>query len=345
VKRENMFNKKVLSVVAGLATIASIAISGPAANAANTLTAGGSSFAGGILTACAATFNGGGYSVAYTSSSSGTGRTSFASGAFDFGAADAPYETGAPSDLLYIPLVGGPVAVGYNVPGLNNLNLTPTLLGDIFSGKVNKWNAAAIKSLNPAAKLPNQKIIVVYRNTNSGTTQNFSKFLKQNGASGWDENASFATAGGFTGSSAQGKAASIDVVNYVDSNSYTIGYSDLKDTLAAHLKFAAIKNGHGQFVKPSVATSTKFFLDQAKNVQANGLVNFNYKANVPGAYNLNLVTYGLAHSTTSKKGSGVKMFFGYVLKHCAPSQAPAKGYVPLTRQIKDKAFALVKKIK
>ena len=340
-----MLNKKLVSAVAGLATVASIAIAGPAAQAANSLTAGGSSFAGGMLTACAAAWNHNGDSVTYTSSSSGTGRTSFASGSFDFGAADAPYSSGAPSDLVYVPLVAGPVAVGFNVPGVSNLNLTPKVLGDILAGNITKWNDAAIKGLNKSAKLPNQTIIVVYRNTTSGTTQNFSKFLQQNGATGWTENSAFGSAGGSTGGNSVGRAASVDVVNYVDNNSYTIGYADLKDTLTAHLKFAAIQNGHGQFVKPTVATAGKFLKNQAINVQANGLVNFDYTADVPGAYNLDLVTYGLAHNTTSPKGATTKAFFSYVINSCAPSRATALGYVALPGAIKSKALALVRTVK
>jgi phosphate transport system substrate-binding protein len=340
-----MLNKKLVSAVAGLATIASIAIAGPAASAANSLTAGGSSFAGGMLTACAATWSHNGDSVTYTSNSSGTGRTNFAGGTYDFGAADAPYSSGAPSDLVYVPLIAGPVAVGFNVPGVSNLNLTPRVLGDILAGNITKWNASQIKNLNKSAKLPNQSIIVVYRNTTSGTTQNFSKYLQQNGAPGWTENSAFGTAGGYTGAGSQGKSASIDVVNYVDNNSYTIGYADLKDTLTAKLKFAAIQNGHGQFVKPTVATAGKFLKNQATNVQSNGLVNFDYTADVAGAYNLDLVTYGLAHNTTSGKGATTKAFFNYVINSCAPSQATRLGYVALPGAIKSKALALVRTVK
>jgi len=340
-----MLNKKLVSVVAGLATIASIAIAGPAANAANSLTAGGSSFAGGMLTACAAAWSHNGDSVTYTSSSSGTGRNNFASNTFDFGAADAPYSSGAPADLVYVPLVAGPVAVGFNVPGVANLNLTPRVLGDILAGNITKWNDAAIKLINKSAKLPNATIIVVYRNTTSGTTQNFTKYLQQNGAPGWTENSAFGTAGGYTGSGSQGKAASNDVVNYVDNNAYTIGYADLKDTLTAHLHFAAIKNGHNQFVKPTVATAGKFLKNQATNVQSNGLVSFDYTADVPGAYNLDLVTYGLAHNTTSAKGATTKAFFSYVINSCAPSRATALGYVALPGAIKTRALALVRTVR
>jgi len=340
-----MLNKKLVSAVAALATIASIAITGPAANAANSLTAGGSSFAGGIITACAAAWSHNGDSVTYTGNSSGTGRNNFASNTYDFGAADAPYSSGAPADLVYVPLVAGPVAVGFNIPGVANLNLTPRVLGDILAGNITKWNATAIKNLNKSAKLPNQNIIVVYRNTTSGTTQNFSKYLQQNGATGWTENSAFGTAGGYTGAGSQGKAASIDVVNYVDANPYTIGYADLKDTASAQLKFAAIQNGHGQFVKPTVATASKFIKNQASNVQANGLVAFDFTADVPGAYNLALVTYGLAHTTTSPKGATTKAFFQYVLNSCAPSRATALKYVAVSGAIKTKALALVRSIR
>jgi phosphate transport system substrate-binding protein len=343
-----MFNKKVISVVAGLATVASLAISGPAAFASQSLTAGGSSFAGGMLKACAASWSHGGDSVNYTSSSSGTGRSSFNGGAFDFGAADAPYggSDAKPADLVYVPLVAGPVAVGFNVPGVANLNLTPSVLGGILSHSITKWNDAAIKNLNKSAKLPSQNIVIVYRNTTSGTTQNFTKYLSQTApGTGWSENSAFGSGGGYVGSGSHGEAASIDVVNYIDTNAYTIGYADLKDTLSAHLTFAALQNGNGQFVKPTVATAGKFLSNQSGNVAANGLVSFDYTARVAGAYNLDLVTYGLAHTTTSAKGATTKAFFSYVINSCSPSNASRLGYVALPGAIKTKALALVRTVK
>jgi phosphate transport system substrate-binding protein len=341
-----MLNKKAISIVAGLATAASLAIAGPAAFASTSLTAGGSSFAGGMLTACAASWSHSGDSVTYTGNSSGTGRTNFAGGSYDFGAADAPYSSGAPSDLVYVPLVAGPVAVGFNVPGVANLNLTPSVLGGILSGNITKWNATAIKNLNKSARLPNQSIIVTFRNTTSGTTQNVTKYLSQTtSGQGWNENSAFGSGGGYTGSGSVGKGTSIDVVNWIDSTPYTIGYADLKDTLSAHLHFAAIQNGHGQFVKPTVATAGKFLKNQASNVGSNGLVSFDYTTDVAGAYNLDLVTYGLAHNTTSAKGATVKAFFSYVINSCSPSKATGLGYVALPGAIKTKALALVRTIK
>ncbi|MEO0024979.1 MAG: hypothetical protein RL196_1420 [Actinomycetota bacterium] len=342
-----MLNKKIVSAVAGLATVASIALAGPAAFASNSLTAGGSSFAGGMLKACAAEWNHNGDAVTYTSSSSGTGRSSFNSGSFDFGAADAPYGSAdrKPADTLYVPLVAGPIAVAYNVPGVANLNLTPAVLGKILKGTITKWNNSAIKALNTSVTLPATDITVVYRNTTSGTTENFTNYLAQNAAAGWVKNSSFATAGGYTGSGSVGKAASVDVVNYIKGNTGTIGYADLKDTLSSNLKFAAVKNGAGQFVKPSSKTAGLFIAAQGVHVANNGLVNIDYKANVKGAYNVSLITYGLAHSSKHAKGATVKAFFGYVVNSCAPAKQTTLGYVALSGAIKAKAQQLIALVK
>lgn len=343
-----MLNKKLISAVAGLATVASLAIAGPAAFAANSLTAGGSSFAGGLIKDCATSWTHNGDSVTYTSNSSGTGRTNFNGGSYDFGAADAPYGSSdnKPSDLVYVPLVAGPVAIAFNVPGVSTLNLTPAVFGKILDGSITKWNDTAIKAINKSAKLANKDIVVVYRNTTSGTNQNVAKYLSQT-TTGWTENSSFATAGGATGGNAVGKAASVDVVNYIAANDYTIGYADLKDTLNASLRFAALRNGHGQFVKPTVATAGKFLKNQAGNVGQNGLVSFDYTADVAGAYNLDLVTYGLAHNTTAghSNGASVKAFFSYVINSCAPARAATLGYLALPGAIKSKALALVRTVK
>ena len=348
-----MLNKKFISAVAALATIASVALAAPAAQANDTAVTGeGSSFAGGILTACAASWkpNGAnsGDTVTYTGSSSGSGRSKFNAGTIDFGGTDAPYAAAdtKPSDLIYVPLIAGPIAVAFNVPGVSSLNLTSGVLGRLLNGKINKWNDQQIAKLNKSANLPDLAVSVVYRNTDSGTTENFTNYLAQNKSAGWTSNKSFASAGGYTGTRSKGQAASKDVVKYIANNAGTIGYADLKDTMSSNLKFAAIKNGFGQYVKPSAKTASLFLASpKAAKLSANGTVKFDYTAAVPGAYNVDLVTYGLAHSTTSAKGASVKKFFSYVISTCAPAVANLYGYVPVAGKILDRAKLNVARIK
>lgn len=120
--------RKLVSAAAALALGASL-LTGGAALAKENITSGGSSFAGTIMTTCAAAYTK--HSVTYTPSSSGTGRANFTAGSINFAGSDATYSAtdAKPSKFTYVPVVGGPVTVVYNVAGLATLNLTPTVLG------------------------------------------------------------------------------------------------------------------------------------------------------------------------------------------------------------------------
>src|SRR6185312_13300561 len=76
-----------------------------------------------------------------------------------------------------LPMVGGPIAIAYKLDGVDGLVLDAPTLAKIFDGKIAKWNDAAIKALNPSAKLPDLKIQAFHRSDESGTTDNFTKYL------------------------------------------------------------------------------------------------------------------------------------------------------------------------
>jgi ABC-type phosphate transport system substrate-binding protein len=128
-----------------------------------------------------------GYSLDYTSNGSGAGVKEFTGGQTDFGGSDSPLnadkgEVAAASkrcgsDAWNLPVVFGPIAVTYNVSGVDKLVLDGPTLGKIFSGGITTWNDPAIAKLNPGVSLPADKINVVYRSDESGTTDNFQKYL------------------------------------------------------------------------------------------------------------------------------------------------------------------------
>jgi phosphate transport system substrate-binding protein len=201
-------NRKVKSVA--VASVAFLAISTSAAFA-GTINGGGSSFADPLMQACKASTTG--VTVNYTSSSSGTGRSSFTAGLFDFAAADSAYGSAdaKPAGLIYVPLIAAPLAVAFNLPGnTDEIYLSASTMAKIFGGKITKWNDAAIvadnnrtvktpvykttyktvkgkrvavktqsgtKSTKVSIDLPALPITVVYRADNSGSSGGFTKFL------------------------------------------------------------------------------------------------------------------------------------------------------------------------
>src|SRR6476469_10190416 len=113
-----------------------------------------------------------GLKVNYQSIGSGGGILQLTNKTVDFGDSDAPLndeqknKIGVP--VLHIPMCSGAVVITYNLPGLNDtLNLTPTLIANIFLGKIKNWNDAQIASANPGVKLPNTPIIVAHRSDGS----------------------------------------------------------------------------------------------------------------------------------------------------------------------------------
>ena len=79
-------------------------------------------------------------------------------------------------------MVTGPVAVSYNLPGVDKLVLTPEVIANIFTGKVTTWNDPSIAKLNADAKLPSTPIKPYFRSDESGTTENFTKYLGRRAA-------------------------------------------------------------------------------------------------------------------------------------------------------------------
>lgn len=336
--------RKISGILAASALVASIALVAPAAYANQTITGSGSSYMNAFHQACIPAYQATTTDkVTYTSTGSGTGKTQFASGATQFGASDSLYSSDAPSNFVYVPLVGGPVGIAYNVKGLTRLNLSPALLDGIFSGTIKKWNDPKIVKENASAKLPNKKIQVVYRSDGSGTTNNFGNYMKQTFGKKWQAADAWADALGRT---PVGTASRTNqgVVATVKGLANSITYADTADAKSAKLRFAWIKVG-SSYVQPTVAASAKFLA--AQPLSSSGEVVFNYKRAVAGGYPITLVAYGLAPTKSSNAavGTAVKNYFSYLIKTCGPQLAAKNNYVAITGALKTKALQLVAKIK
>jgi phosphate transport system substrate-binding protein len=335
--------RKTAGILAAVAIAASALIAAPANADTVTITSGGSSFSAGIMSTCAANYADA--KVTYTGSSSGTGRTNFVNGTFDFAGSDGAFgaaDAKPASDYRYIPVVGGPIAIVFNVKGVPSLRLDATTIGAIFRGTITKWNDAAIVALNPTAKLPATTIAVQYRGSKSGTNGNFAGYLAANKAAGWKNDQTWAIATGLTNPVGTSAPDNATVAVNVSKTDASIGYVDLKDAVALGLKAAAVKNNAGQFLLPSSATAAKFLSNMP--VATNGFVTIDWAKAVPGGYNASLITYAIVNTgTATAKGAAVKSFIQYVLNTCVPANAAKLGYVALSggQALKAKALALL----
>lgn len=335
--------RKVSGIIAAAALVASVALVGPAANAGETIAGAGSSYMGAIQKVCAAAYTT--HTVTYSPDGSGTGKTKFATGTTQFGGSDSLYAPGTePANFTYVPLVGGPIGIIFNVDGLTNVNLTPKLISSIFLGKITKWNDAGIAAVNKASasKLPDAQIQIVYRSGTSGTTNNFANYLSQTVGGAWKANDSWALASGST--TGTGASGSAGVVSTVKSLKNSIGYVDLADAATAGLPYAAVQNGAKQFIKPSVNSSRLFLQKQLMNSQ--GVVLFDYDEVVRGGYNLSLLAYGMAPTKAgTAKAAATKEYLTYFLNTCAPKEAAKLNYVALSGPLLKTAQRLVARVK
>ena len=323
----------ILSIAVALGVVATSAV---AANA-ESITGGGSSFMGTFQAACSAAYKD--HTVAYVASSSGTGRNQFAVGNFDFAGSEAAYGSkefsGRDGGFNFAPITAAPIAVAYNVKGLTSLKLDDPTLGAIFTGTITKWNDAAIAKLNKGAKLPDANITVVYRSSNSGTTDNFSGYLVNRKVAPWKRNGVFTSANG-TGAPAGslGFVSNQQVTTAIKGTANSIGYADLADLKSQGVKnYVSLKNPAGEYVQPTTAAATKFLSKQA-NVQPSGLVGLDWSSKIKGAYNLVAIAYLIGpNGQTDAKSKAVEDYAKYLLNSCGPKQSGKLGYIPLSGKI------------
>lgn len=196
--------------------------------------------------------------INYDPAGSGAGREAFLSGGVDFAGSDSPLSDDelagelaacAPgSGAIDLPLYISPIAIAFNVDGVESLDLDAATIADIFSGQITRWDDPAIVALNPEASLPSATITAVHRSDDSGTTKNFTDYLHQAAPEQWEPEAgdTFPFA---SGESAQGNSG---VVAAVRSGVNTIGYADASKV--GDLPVASLLVGE-QFVAPSTAAA------------------------------------------------------------------------------------------
>jgi len=201
--------------------------------------------------------------------------------------------------------------------------------------------------------LPSTPITVWYRTDNSGTSENFTKWLNATASTEWPkaQNQSFAVANPNSSLpfNFQGASGSAGVAVGVKSKVGSITYSELSYATDNKFGTALIQNAAGEFVEPSAA-GTSVFLGNG-TINANGTVTVDFSKKVPGAYSLGTTSYGLAYDST-KGGqfknpvlqAAVADWFTYVLTTC-PAKFPEKGFALITGPLADKAKSQIAKIK
>jgi phosphate transport system substrate-binding protein len=297
-----------------------------------------------------------GFTLNYTSSGSGAGVSEFIGGQTDFGGTDSPLnaEKGevdkakarcGGADAWNLPTVFGPIAVTYNLPGVDSVALDGPTLAKIFNGAVTTWNAPEITALNSGKTLPGDKINVVFRSDESGTTDNFQKYLDAASDGAWGKG-SGKTFNGGVGEGAKGNEGTSAAIK---STAGSITYNEWSYATKQGLQIADVITSAGPDPVKLTAESAGKSIDAVQiKGQGNDLVldtSSFYKPTAAGAYPIILGTYNVVCSKypQSDVAPAVKAFLTVATTDGQKGLEEA-GYIPIPDSFKSKLTTAINAI-
>jgi phosphate transport system substrate-binding protein len=292
-----------------------------------------------------------GATINYKASSSGEGIIDFNQGTDAFAGSDSPLKEKEVADSkkicaggqgINIPMVGGPIAIGYNLPGVDSLVLDASTLGKIFNSTITAWNDDAIAKLNPGVTLPSTKIQSVHRQDDSGTTDNLTKYLKGAAPADWP----YEHAKAWAGKGGQAAAKSAGVAGLVKQTEGSIGYFELSYATASDIKTVKVATGAAQPVQATTANASAGIAQASVTGTGSDLaldLSKAYVTKADNAYPIVLVTYEIACDKGNKAGTLplTKSFLGYIASEDGQAQLSAAGYAPLPAEIATKVRTAV----
>ncbi|MDX2356858.1 phosphate ABC transporter substrate-binding protein PstS [Dietzia sp. PP-33] len=318
-----------------------------------TLTASGSSAQNNAMTIFANSYamSCEGQTLNYNSNGSGAGVSEFTGGITDFGGSDSPLEdadyTAAEercgSEAWNIPAVFGPIAVAYNLDGVD-LKLSGPTLARIFNGEITKWNDPAIAEENEGTDLPDEDITVIFRSDESGTTDNFQKYLDAASEGAWTQGAGKT----FNGGVGEGSRGNEGVSAAIGQTPGTITYTEWSYAKNQDLSMVNVitpSDPEGVELTAETAGTT---IDSAslQNEGTNDLVidtSSFYVPGSPGAYPIILPTYELVCSEYEdpETAEAVKSFLNVAVSEEVQGQLEGEGYIPVPDEFRNKLLTAI----
>ena len=288
--------------------------------------------------------------VNYDPVGSGGGRESFISGAYPFAGSDAALDDDEMADaeaqcgeggVIQYPAYISPVAVAFNLEGVDTLNMSPETIANIFAGEITAWDDKAIADDNPDAELPSTDITVVHRSDDSGTTENFQEYMHTvvPDVWTWEAEGIWPVKGQ---ESAQGTSG---VVSAAQAGEGTITYADA--SAIADLGTVAVGVG-GDFVEysPEAAAAVVEGSDRIEGTGDNVFA-YDLKRDIAGTYPIVLVSYHLACGTYEDQATAdlVKGFYTYILSdEGQTTAADSAGSAPLSTKLREDFLPAVESI-
>lgn len=285
-----------------------------------------------------------GVKINYQSVGSSAGIKQIDARTVDFGASDAPLKDDelAKKGLVQFPTVIGGIVPVVNIKGIapGQLKLSGQVLGDIYLGKIAKWNDPAIAALNPGVSLPDAPIAPVRRADGSGTTFGFTNYLSKVNAE-WKDKVGEGTAVNWpTGAGGKGNEG---VAAFVGRLPNSIGYVEYAYVKQNKLTYTLLQNKDGNFVSPD---------DDAFKAAAAGAEwsksFYQILTNQPGkgAWPITSATFILMHKNQEKPAQAAASlkFFEWAYKS-GDKTAADLDYVPMPESVKSVIYKSWSEIK
>ena len=292
-----------------------------------------------------------GATIEYSPSGSSAGIQDFLNSQTSFAGSDAALNDEqaaqaatrcANNEAWNLPMVGGAIAVAYNVPGVDSLTLTPAVTAGIFDGAITQWNDPAIAALNPGVNLPSAPIAQYHRSDGSGTTQNFTAWLAAASGGAW----TFGDSKEWKAPGGQGSKGNDGVASSLKSTPNSIGYIEESFLEQADAKAAKIDNGGGAVELNTANASNALGTAQITGTGNNLILEIDYATTDPAAYPIVLLTYEITCSAglTGDQLALTKSFLEYTSTAPAQEMLPELGYVPLPAELLTKVNTAVQAI-
>jgi phosphate transport system substrate-binding protein len=285
-----------------------------------------------------------GITVNYDGIGSGGGRDALAAGTVDFAGSDSPIPSTQVASfkgkqVLYFPVVIGPVTLSYHLSDVPRLRLSASVVAGIFDGQIKTWDDPAIEADNPDVTLPAMPITLAVRSDSSGTTANFTEFLVEAAGASWPLGTSSTVHWPAGSRSAKGNGG---VAAIVKSTPGAIGYVDYATAKGAGLTFASVKNKDGNYITPSPESAAL----AASQVTLKPDDTFSAVwAGGSGSYPITYQSWDLvyARQPNTNDATLLRAYLGYLLG-AGQELLPQLGYAPLPSSIDQRAQAQLSKI-
>lgn len=287
---------------------------------------------------------------------SGKGITGATNGTLQIGSSDAylsPAEKQADSSLENIPVAISAQEIFYNVTGVTkHLKLSGKLLAEMYSGRVKKWNTAAIAKLNPSVPLPTLPIVTLHRADSSGDTFLFTTYLSDSTKS-WATKVSYNTS--VTWPAAPGALAETGNSGMVAGCKATpgclayVGISYQSESLGDGLVYAEVQNGKGQYVLPSSTAVATEAAGYAKKTPATGAISM-IDGKVKNGYPIINYEYAIVSKkqSSSADAKAVRSVLDWVINPAdgnSPGYLDQVGFRPLPAEVAQASFEQIQAIK